>query len=305
MQVWMAPLAGLAMLAALPAAAKVPVVATDIAPVASITARVMQGLGEPGLILPPGASPHGYALRPSEARLISGADIVVWVGPALTPWLADPLDALAPEAVRVTLQEAPGVETLPVRTGGPFEPDADEPPAPPGGVAVDGHLWLDPQNAVAAARAIAAALAAADPADAAVYAANAEAFAAETAAGEAEIAARLAPLRGRPFLVFHDAYQYFEHRFGFPAAGSIELQDGVSPGTARVAAIRKRVEEGGIVCAFSEPQFEPKLLATVIGGSAVRSGVLDGLGAALPPGPGLYPALLAGIAQSLQDCLGG
>jgi zinc transport system substrate-binding protein len=301
----MAPLAGAAMVAALPAAAKVPVVAADIAPVASIAARVMQGVGAPGLILPPGASPHGYALRPSDARLLGDADIVVWVGPALTPWLADPIDALAPEAVRVTLETTPGVETLPVRSGAAFEADTDEPAPPPGTAAIDGHLWLDPENAIAAARAIAAALAAADPEDAAAYAANSEAFAAEMAAEQAEIAARLAPLRGRPFLVFHDAYHYFEHRFDFPAAGSIVLQDGQAPGTARVAAIRRRVEDGGIVCAFAEPEFEPRLLRTVTEGTEVRTGVIDGLGATLPPGPALYPALIEGIADSLEACLGG
>jgi zinc transport system substrate-binding protein len=166
---------------------------------------------------------------------------------------------------------------------------------------------MDPENAVAAAQAVAAALSAADPQDAAAYAANADAFAVETRAAEAAIAARLAPVKGKPFLVFHDAYQYFERRFGFPAGGSVsvELQDGETPGTARVAEIRSRVKDGGFVCAFSEPEFEPKLLGTVLEGSAVRTGVLDGLGAALPPGPGLYPALIEGVAGSLAACLGG
>jgi zinc transport system substrate-binding protein len=295
------------------AAAAAPEVATDIAPVHSIAARVMQGVGEPGLIVPPGASPHGYALRPSEARLLQGAALVVWVGPDLTPWLADPIDALAPDATLVTLQDAPGMTLLPIRAGGPFEAHehedehehehehAEEEHA--GGH--DGHLWLDPDNAAAAARAIAAALGVADPANAAAYAANAEAFAADTAAQAEAIAARLEPLRGKPFIVFHDAYQYFEHAFDFPAAGSIALQDGVTPGTARVAGIRDRVRGENIVCAFSEPEFEPKLVATVIEGTAARTGVLDGIGAALPPGSGLYPALLDGIADGLAACLGG
>ena len=104
--------------------------------------------------------------------------------------------------------------------------------------------------------------------------------------------------------MFHDAYQYFEHRFAIPAAGSVALQDAVAPGAARVAAIRERVRAGDIVCAFAEPQFEPKLLATVIEGTGVRTGALDPLGAGLPPGPGLYPALLRGLADSLADCLG-
>ncbi|HVH01501.1 MAG TPA: zinc ABC transporter substrate-binding protein [Amaricoccus sp.] len=293
-----------ALAAAAPAA---PRVAADIAPVQSIAARVMDGVGEPGLILPPGASPHGHALRPSEARLLQQADLVVWVGPALTPWLADPIATLAPQATLLTLAEAPGVTTLPLRAGGPFEAHADDdahsgqPDA--AAPAIDGHLWLDPANAVAAARAIAAALAAADPPNAAAYAANADGFAAESAALSQALDARLAPLRGRPFIVFHDGYQYFEHAFGLPAAGSVALHDGDAPGTARVAAIRDRVRGEGVVCAFAEPEFEPRLLATAVEGSPARLGELDGLGTGIAPGPDLYPALLRGLADGLEACL--
>ena len=293
------------------AAVAAPRVATDIAPVHSIAARVMAGVGEPGLILPPGASPHGYALRPSEARLLQDADLVVWIGPTLTPWLADPIATLAPEATLVTLATVAGVETLPIRAGGPFEAhehDHDDehdqeahhrqPPE-----AIDGHLWLDPDNAVAMARAIAAALAEADPANAAAYRANAEAFAAGTEARAATIEARVAPLRGRPFIVFHDGYQYFEQRFDLPAAGSIALHDGDAPGTARIAALRERVIADGVVCAFAEPEFPPALLGTVIEGTSARAGRLDGIGAGLTPGPGLYPALLDSLVDGLEACL--
>jgi zinc transport system substrate-binding protein len=294
------------MLLAATFAAAAPRVAADIAPVQSIAARVMAGIGEPGLILPPGASPHGHALRPSEARLLQEADLVVWIGPALTPWLADPIAALAPQATLVTLAAAPGVATLPLRAGGPFEAlghgheNPDETAAPE---AVDGHIWLDPDNASAMARAIAAALGEADPANAAAYAANAEAFAGETAAAAEAIEARVAALRGRQFIVFHDGYQYFERRFGLPAAGSVALHDGDAPGTARIAALRKRVIAEGVVCAFAEPEFPPALLETVIEGTPARPGRLDGIGAGLAPGPGLYPALLDGIVDGLEACL--
>ena len=312
-------------LAAIPgaAAATPPVVATDIAPVQSIVARVMAGVGTPGLVVPPGASPHGYALRPSEAELLQEAGLVVWVGPALDPWLAGPIDTLAPEAARVTLQDAPGIRLLPIRTGGPFEPHEHDHAAEAADAGhdhdaedaehdhdhehggPDGHLWLDPGNAVAAARAVAAALAPLDPENAAAYAGNAEAFATEMAELSSEIEDRLAPVRGQHFIVFHDAYQYFEDRFDTPAAGSVSLQEGVAPGAARVAEIHDRVRDAQITCAFTEPQFEPKLLGTVIEGAGVRTGVLDPIGAALPPGPNLYPALMLGLANSLAECLGG
>ena len=142
-----------------------------------------------------------------------------------------------------------------------------------------------------------------DPGNAAAYAANAEAFAAGMTDLTAEIDARLAPLRGQSFFVFHDAYQYFEDRFALPAAGSIALNDAEAPRAPRVSEIRARIAEGDVACVFAEPQFEPKLIATVIEGSAARGGTLDPLGAALEPGPELYPALLRGLADGLADCL--
>jgi zinc transport system substrate-binding protein len=309
-------------LAAAPLAAA-PRVVADIAPVHSIVARVMAGAGTPELLMPPGASPHGYALRPSEAARLDAAGIVFWIGPALTPWLAGPLAALSPDARHVELAEAEGVTLLPMRAGGPFEVhdhdhdhdddhghgdhaghDDDDHDREHAADSADGHLWLDPGNAAAIADAAAAALADIDPENAALYIANAEAFAAELTALSAEIDATLDPLRGRPFVVFHDAYQYFEAAFGLPAAGSISLGEADAPSAARVAEIRERIAAEGVVCVFAEPQFEPRLVATVIEGSDARSGVLDPVGADLEPGPGLYPALLTGLAQGFADCLG-
>ena len=265
----------------------------------------MAGIATPELIVPPGASEHDYALRPSEAALLQSADLVIWVGPTLTPWLAGPIEALAPTATLLTLRRPPA--SPPFRSAAAARssrtPTPTSPPRRPG--APDGHLWLDPANAAAAATAIAATLGKADPGHAAAYAANATAFAAELATLTASLDAELAPVRGKPFIVFHDAYQYFEHRFAIPAAGSVALHDAVAPGTARVAAIRDRVRDEHVVCAFTEPQFQPKLLATIIEGTDVRTAILDPLGASLTPGPDLYPALLHNLADSLAACLAG
>lgn len=316
-------LAGVVATAATSAQA-VPKVAADILPVQSIVAAVMQGLSKPDVILEPGASPHGYSLRPSDARVLSSADIVVWVGPGLDPWLADPLAALAPGAVRIALDDAPGIAMLPIRVDGPFEahdhgheePEHDhalsethdhehehEHGGAHGQDGYDSHLWLDPANAAAAARTVAEALAAQDPENAGAYAANAEAFAAEMTALGDEVEGELAPLRGEPYLVFHDAFQYFESAFDFPAAGSISLQDGVEPGPARVASIRDRVVAGQIVCGFTEPAFPPKLMATIAEGTGLRTGTLDPMGTDIPPGPGLYAALIRDLAANLKACL--
>lgn len=290
--------------------AAAPQVATDVQPVHSIVSRVMQGVGAPQLIVPPGASPHGLALRPSSARLIADADAIIWIGPALTPWLEGSLAALA-EAPVLELTEAEGVTLLPLREGGPFEAhnhdhghedahnhDHDD------HASVDAHLWLDPRNGAAIATAVADFLAGIDPANAEIYRTNAATFDAELTALEADLQARLAPVAGRPYIVFHDAYQYFEHHFDIPAVGSVTLGEADQPSAARVSEIRARIRDLNVTCVFAEPQFEPRLIATIIEGTGTRTATLDPLGAALEPGPDLYPLLLTGLADGLADCLG-
>jgi zinc transport system substrate-binding protein len=293
-----------------------PSVVASIKPVHSLVSAVMAGVDEPTLIVKGSASPHTYALRPSDAGALEAADIVFWTGHGMELFLGDALDTLATGATVVELADAPGITLLPVREGGAFEAhahdeaghedehahDADEHDHDEHGEG-DMHFWLDPQNAKLMVTQIATTLAEADPENATAYQTNAEAELVRLDALEAELAAMLAPVADKPFIVFHDAYQYFEHGFDFPAAGSIALQDGVAPGAARVAAIRDRVRDAGVVCAFAEPEFEPALLATVVEGSDARTGVIDGLGAALPPGPELYPALLEGIVDGLEACL--
>jgi zinc transport system substrate-binding protein len=293
-----------------------PAVVADIAPVHSLVARVMEGVGSPDVLLPPGASPHGYALRPSDAARLEAADVVVWVGPALTPWLADPLDSLAGSATRVTALDLPGLTLLRVRAGGPFdahdhdhaeaEHDHDHDHAEAGhdhAADIDAHVWLDPLNARAIAAGVAAALGEIDPANAAAYAANAEAFAEEIDGLVTEVAAVTDSLEDRAFVVFHDGYQYFETRFALPAAGSIALHDADQPSPARMAEIQARIRDAGVTCVFAEPQFPEGLVATATEGSAARAGVLDPVGADLEAGPAFYPALIRGLADDLAACL--
>ncbi len=307
------------------AATAAPQVATDIAPVHALAARVMQGVGEPTLIVPPGASPHGYALRPSEAAALEGADVVFWVGEALTPWLEKAIDALADRATAVELFAAPGVALLPLREGATFEAhkhddheggdhadhadgdhakdDHADTHAGHDHAGADPHVWLDPENAKAWLSAMAAALSSADPANAAAYAANADAGRAELDALSAEISATLGPVRGQPFVVFHDAYQYFEARFGVPAAGAVSVSDATAPSAARVAEIGATMRALGAACVFAEPQFSAGVAEAIAEGAGARVGVLDPLGAALPTGPALYGDLLRGLAGSLAACL--
>ncbi len=320
-------LAGVAM-------ADAPKVATDITPVQSLVARVMQGVGAPEVIVRPGASPHGYAMRPSEAAALEQADLVFWMGEGLTPWLEGSIESLASEAHVVELLGAASSQVLPFREGVEFaahehgeehgedhaEDHGEDHAEEEAGHAdhadahdhdhdhdhegADPHAWLAPENARAWMRLIAEELAEHDPDNAAAYAANAEAGQAELEALSQEIAAELAPVQDKPFLVFHDAYQYFESAFDVTAAGAIALGDAAAPGPARVAALRDMAEARGVQCVFSEPQFDPKLVETVFGDVATH-GVLDPMGSQLEPGSGLYPQMLRDMAGAMATCLGG
>jgi len=306
---WIVTLLALLLPVAAPAPASAgPQVVATIAPLHSLAVQVMEGAGAPDLLLPPGASLHDHALRPSEAAALQGAAIVLRLGAGLEPWLDRPLSALASDAAVLELAEVPGVTLLAPREDAAFDAGGDDHghghDDGHGQGTADPHLWLDPENARTWLAAIAEALAAADPANAALYRANATAAKAglDRLVGAAE--ARLAPVRGRPFLVFHDAFQYFERRFAIEAAGAVAASDARMPGPARIAAIRARIAETGAVCLFREPQFRSGLAETVAEGTGVRIGELDPLGAGLAPGAGLYSALIEAIAAGIADCLG-
>jgi len=279
---------------------RAPRVVVSIQPLHSLVAAVMIGRGEPVLLVRGANSPHDYSLTPADARALSQADLVLWTGTGLEMALAQPIAALAENALVLAAVEAEGVEVLPGREAGPWAAHADD---DHDHGAIDGHLWLDPRNAAAIARAAADALAAHDPAGAARYRANAATLGAALRDLEHELAATLAPVRGAPFIVFHDAYQYFERRFALNAAGAISFGPERAPGARRIGEIRDTLRSTGAVCVFTEPQFEPALARTVAEGAKARIAVLDPLGAALTPGPGAYPALLSNLAGALRDCL--
>lgn len=286
-----------------------PAVVASIKPIHSLVAGVMEGVGEPTLIVQRAGSPHTYRMKPSEAAALQSADVVFWAGDYLEAFLVKPLATLGAKAKSVELVDAPGVEKLPLREGGPFEADthedesAGEAAHKDDGGAFDTHVWLDPVNAKAMVGAIETALAAVDPAHAETYAANADRLKARLDGLIATISADLAGVKGRPFIVFHDAYQYFERRFAMPAAGSITVSPETPPGARRIAELQAKVKAVGATCVFAEPQFEPALVDVVIEGTDANAGVLDPEGAALKDGPELYFELIGNLAASLKDCL--
>jgi len=343
------------------AMADVPDVAVDIAPVHSLVARVMDGVGTPDLIVQPGASPHEYSLRPSEAAALQDADLVFWMGKDLTPWMADAVETLSNDAAVVTLLETEGTILLDFREGALFEAHAhgdeghkdhdhsgehdreehgheehdheehghdhdehahgedehghgetahgndshagDHDDHGHAHGSHDPHAWLSPENAVTWLNLIASQLSVLDPDNAGAYFANAAAAVGEMETLSAEVSGILDPVRGGSFIVFHDAYQYFEVAFDFPASGAISLGDATDPGPARIAEIQSRILEEAIDCVLAEPQYNTGLVATVLAGTDASTGVIDPLGAALEPGPDLYSQVIRNLATTLAECL--
>jgi zinc transport system substrate-binding protein len=297
-----------------PALADAPSVVASIKPVHALVAGVMQGVGDPILLVDGSGSPHGYSLRPSEAGALEDADLVFWIGEGMETFLQKPLSALSSEARVVELGSLDGLTLLPLREGGAWasherEHDAGheshehEEHAAVHGSSADMHAWLDPGNAGVMVDAIAEALSRADPDNAATYARNAEALSADLSRLDEHLARRLAPVADRPYVVFHDAYHYLEHRYGLNGIGSITVSPERPPGAQRLQEIRDDLARREAACVFAEPQFEPALVETVVEGTGARTGVLDPLGASLDEGPQQYFALLDGLAEALIKCL--
>ncbi len=299
--------------------AEAPDVVASIKPVHSLVAGVMAGVGAPTLLVEGAASSHTYALKPSDAAALEDADLIFWVGEGFELFLAKPLHSLADESRVIELADTDGLMLLAPREGGLWEPHLDaheddedhdhdeeahgDAPEHHAHDAFDGHLWLDPHNAKLMAGKIAAVLADRDPAHADLYKANGEALQAKLDALDAELTSRLAPVKRLPFIVFHDAYQYFEERYGLAGVGSITVSPEQPPSARRLQEIRDKIAAHGARCVFREPNFEPALVDTVIAGTSARSGVLDPEGASLTEGPELYFDLMRALANSLGTCL--
>lgn len=288
-----------------------PKVVITLKPIHALAAGVMAGLGTPELVVKGRASEHSFALKPSQAKALNQAQLVVWVGEALETFMVKPLAAL-PKTVRVLeLAEIDGIKLLKPREGGVWdghEAAHGQGKKPAAGhqhdAAIDGHVWLDPDNAKVIVAALARALGDIDGANRTGYDRNAVALSARLDALDAELKQRLAGVRGQPFIVFHDAYHYFEQRYGLTAAGSITVHPESKPSARRLTQIHGRIAELGARCVFSEPQYNPGLVRTVIEGTRANTGVLDPIGADLPEGPDAYFQMMGNLARSLVGCLG-
>jgi zinc transport system substrate-binding protein len=290
-----------ALAAAAPPAAAENVVVT-IKPVHALVVEIMRGVAEPDLLVKGTTSPHTYALTPRDALALGHANVFIRVSQAIEPFTQRVIGALPNDVEVLTLMETPGLRLLAARRAPIFSRDA----APLGAydpTRTDGHAWLDPANAALMVEQIARVLGRKDPANAALFRSHAEELERRLQELAAELDTTLKPVAGRPYILFHDALQYFERRFALNAVGAIALDPEVPPSGKRLLELRERIKSGGVVCVFGEPQFGARLVAALVEGTKAHVGTLDPEATTLVPGPELYFVLMRSLAAELTRCL--
>ncbi|KPU60107.1 periplasmic solute binding family protein [Pseudomonas fluorescens] len=277
-------------------------VLTSIKPLQLIAAAVQDGVAIPEVLLPPGASPHNYALRPSDVRKVQSVDLLYWIGPDMEGFLPRVLNGRTLPSVAV--QDLPGMklrrfaEDSHSHAEEADEHDHDHRPG-----SLDAHLWLSPVNARVIAAKMAADLSAADPDNAARYQSNLKAFDERLDALDARLKKRLADIQGKPYFVFHEAFDYFEDAYGLKHAGVFSVAAEVQPGAQHVATMRARLQEVGKTCVFSEPPLRPRLAETLVAGLPVKLAELDALGGYTPATAQGYEQVLEKLGNDLAGCL--
>ena len=314
-------------------------VVTTIKPLHSLVSSVMKGIGEPSLIIEGTNNPHTFVFKPSHAEMIEEADIIFWIGEDLEAFMEKPLDSLAEKAQVISFMELSSIEKLKFREKNIFDDhdghedeheghededdhghkdddhdddhdghedeheghddDHNDSHAHAHGE-FDAHIWLDPVNAKKMVLEIAHELSDLDPNNKVKYENNANA----TIKSLDELVDSNKKILSKDisYVVFHDAYQYFEKRFGVIPAGALTLNPDVLPGAKQIADIQDVINDKGIKCIFSEPQYNPKIIETIGNDMKISTGVMDPLGAYIDAGPSMYSDLINGIANSIKDC---
>ena len=277
-------------------------VLTSIKPLQLIAAAVQDGVAIPEVLLPPGASPHNYALRPSDVRKVQSVDLLYWIGPGMEGFLPRVLNGRTLPSVAV--QDLPGLKLRHfAEDNHSHAEEADEHDHDHRPGSLDAHLWLSPINARVIATKMATDLSAADPANAARYQSNLKAFDERLDALDARLKKRLAGIESKPYFVFHEAFDYFEDAYGLKHTGVFSVAAEVQPGAQHVAAMRARLQEVGKTCVFSEPPLRPRLAETLVAGLPVKLAELDALGGYTPATAQGYEQVLEKLGNDLAGCL--
>ncbi len=306
-----------------------PKVVTSIKPLHSLISYVMDGVGSPNLLVDGSSSPHTFQLKPSHATMLQEADVVFWIGEDLESFLETPLDSIAANARKITLMDSDQIELLKFREKNVFEDhhdehdehneheghdDHDEHEEHADGHdeheghddhghhhgEFDIHFWLDPEIAKSIVKIASLELSEVDPANQATYQTNASNAVIELDKLINDTRTKINS--DAKYIVFHDAYQYFEQRFGIEVIGALTVNPEVLPGAKQLAEIREVIEHEKVNCLFSEPQFNPSIANTIAQDTGIKAAVIDPLGAELEPGKELYFQLIGDMATSFESC---
>ena len=292
-------------------------VVTSIKPLHSLTSYIMEGVGEPELIIDGVASPHNFQIKPSHAKMLQNADLVIWIGEDLESFLPTALKSIPKDAVVFELLDQSGLKKLKFREKNIFEghddhghdehakkeDDHDEHGHDDHGHghgSFDPHIWLDPANAKVIVKKITNQLSKIDKDNASTYKANSKKVIKDLDGLIKEVKNEIN--KDASFVVFHDAYQYFEKRFGLSVIGALTVNPDVMPGAEQLSEIREVIEHEKAKCIFSEPQFNPNIINSIASDTGVKTGVLDPLGANIDKGKNMYFDLIKDMSNSLKDC---
>ena len=287
-------------------------VVTSIKPLHSLTSYIMEGVAEPELIIDGVASPHNFQIKPSHAKMLQNADLVIWIGEDLESFLPTALKSIPKVAVVFELLDQSGLKKLKFREKNIFEghddhghdehakkeDDHDDPGHGHG--SFDPHIWLDPANAKVIVKKITNQLSKIDKDNASTYKANSKKVIKDLDGLIKEVKNEIN--KDASFVVFHDAYQYFEKRFGLSVIGALTVNPDVMPGAEQLSEIREVIEHEKAKCIFSEPQFNPNIINSIASDTGVKTGVLDPLGANIDKGKNMYFDLIKDMSNSLKDC---
>lgn len=282
-----------------------PKVVTSIRPVQALVYAVMDEVGVPEVLLPPGISPHAFSLKPSQAEMLQDADIIFWIGPGLETALDGPLKNLGTNARQVRLIDAPGLDLI------HYDEQNHEDQTAPGTDAHDGHdhgpadphVWLSPKNAMTLIDAIEAELSRLTPGNAALYAKNAKVAKNRLKLLASQMDKLLSHTRGVPYMVQHDGFGYLARDFALNQVGHLQTLPGREPGAKHITQVREAIAAHGVVCLFTEPQFTPALAQRLREETGVRLGELDPMGGALELSPTLHVRIIQQLVLSMDQCL--
>ena len=292
-------------------------VVTSIKPLHSLTSYIMEGVGEPELIIDGVASPHNFQIKPSHAKMLQNADLVIWIGEDLESFLPTALKSIPKDAVVFELLDQSGLKKLKFREKNIFEghddhghdehakkeddhDDHGHDDHGHGHGSFDPHIWLDPANAKVIVKKITNQLSKIDKDNASTYKANSKKVIKDLDGLIKEVKNEIN--KDASFVVFHDAYQYFEKRFGLSVIGALTVNPDVMPGAEQLSEIREVIEHEKAKCIFSEPQFNPNIINSIASDTGVKTGILDPLGANINKGKGMYFQLIKDMSRSLKDC---